>query len=255
MLEKDYRHTASKGNSFIDSPPYWIINELYQFESKPNARMIMGSAAEEGAMNAIQKEAYDEDTIHEFTQKKFRELGGSDEDDESEMAAKIAVRFKDSLISFGDVLSYQKEIQVPGKPYSLKHDICCKTDFEFKDIIIDTKATAYLKRLKSGSLDKNWYPKASDVRQQFLYKEIFKKQTMLLYCSYNDTEAVEIEHLDSSLDDMINAFKTIEHITSIAKTKEDVVRMFPLNLENFRWGKGDSDAKIFAKEIWQKAWK
>jgi len=61
MLEKDYRHTASKGNSFIDSPPYWIINELYQFESKPNARMIMGSAAEEGAMNAIQKEAYDED--------------------------------------------------------------------------------------------------------------------------------------------------------------------------------------------------
>jgi hypothetical protein len=152
-------------------------------------------------------------------------------------------------------LSYQTEIQVPGKPYGLKHDICCKTDFEFKDIIIDTKATAYLKRLKSGSLDKNWYPKASDVRQQFLYKEIFKKQTMLLYCSYNDTEAVEIEHLDSSLDDMINAFKTIEHITSIAKTKEDVVRMFPLNLENFRWGKGDSDAKIFAKEIWQKAWK
>ena len=60
MLEKDYRHTASKGNSFIDSPPYWIINELYQFESKPNARMIMGSAAEEGAMNAIQKESYDE---------------------------------------------------------------------------------------------------------------------------------------------------------------------------------------------------
>jgi len=46
---------------------------------------------------------------------------------------------KDSLISFGDVLSYQKEIQVPGKPYGLKHDICCKTDFEFKDIIIDTK--------------------------------------------------------------------------------------------------------------------
>ena len=111
MLEKDYRHTASKGNSFIDSPPYWIINELYQFESKPNARMIMGSAAEEGAMNAIQKEAYDEDTIHEFTQKKFRELGGSDEDDESEMAAKIAVRFKDSLISFGDVLSYQKKFK------------------------------------------------------------------------------------------------------------------------------------------------
>jgi hypothetical protein len=29
LLDKDYRHSASKGNSFIDSPPHWIVNELY----------------------------------------------------------------------------------------------------------------------------------------------------------------------------------------------------------------------------------
>ena len=42
--------------------------------------------------------------------------------------------------------------------------------------------------------------------------------------------------------------QTIEHITSIAKTKEDIIRMFPLNMENFRWGKeADSPYKEFAK--------
>ena len=48
--------------------------------------------------------------------------------------------------------------------------------------------------------------------------------------------------------------QTIEHITSIAKTKEDVIRMFPLNMENFRWGKEpDSPYKEFAKKLWIKA--
>ena len=42
-----YRHSASKTNTFIDSPPFWIINELFDFESEPNARMVMGLAAED----------------------------------------------------------------------------------------------------------------------------------------------------------------------------------------------------------------
>lgn len=256
LLDKDYRHSASKGNSFIDSPPHWIVHQLYAFEGKPNARMIMGTAAEAGAMNAIKNEQYEEDDIHKFTQKTFLELGGTEEDDEYEMTAKIAVRFKDTLIGFGDIVSYQKELQVSGEPYGLKYDIKCVTDFEFKDFIVDTKATAYLKRLKSGQLDKNWYPKQSDLRQQFLYKDIFKKPTMLLYCSHSDTETVELEHLEEDqLAMMIQTFKTIEFITSIAKTKEDIVRMYPLTLDNFRWGKGDTELKQFAKDIWQKAWK
>jgi hypothetical protein len=79
---------------------------------------------------------------------------------------------------------------------------------------------------------------------------------MLLYCSHSDTETVELEHLeDDQLAMMIQTFKTIEFITSIAKTKEDIVRMYPLTLDNFRWGKGDTELKKFAKDIWQKAWK
>ena len=29
MLKLEYRHSASKGNTFIDCPPFWIIHELF----------------------------------------------------------------------------------------------------------------------------------------------------------------------------------------------------------------------------------
>jgi len=128
------------------------------------------------------------------------------------------------------------------------------SDFEFNDCIIDTKATAYLKRLKSGKLDSNWYPKASDVRQQYLYKRIFNKPTMLLYTSPKDQEIVDM--VDRIPDvDLLQVFQTIEHICNIAKSKDEVVKMFPLTMDNFRWGKDETEAKKFARDVWNKVWK
>ena len=61
---------------------------------------------------------------------------------------------------------------------------------------------------------------------------------------------------EESLNEIISAFRSIEHIVNIAKTKEDVVRMFPLNFDNFRWGKtNDEPSRVFARKIWQQAWK
>tara|TARA_A100001011_G_C13959229_1_gene694579 strand:- start:439 stop:726 length:288 start_codon:yes stop_codon:yes gene_type:complete len=89
-----------------------------------------------------------------------------------------------------------------------------------------------------------------------LYSEVYKKPTMLLYSSEIDTEAVDmVDRPKHHLDDLINAMKTIEHISSIAKTKEDIIRMYPLNMDNFRWGKeNDSPYKEFARELWTKAY-
>ena len=68
-----YRHSASKTNTFIDSPPFWIINELFDFESEPNARMVMGLAAEDAAHQALSNQINDEDTIINFAKKKYIE--------------------------------------------------------------------------------------------------------------------------------------------------------------------------------------
>ena len=228
ILRKDYRHSASRGNAFIDSPAHWIITELYGYRELPNPRMLMGLAAESAAMEGLKLDL-SEDKVREQAAKDF-----------------------DTLYSFGKVVSYQNEKIVNEK--GLNYPIKCITDFEFDNVIIDTKATAYLKRLKSGKLDANWYPKDSDVRQQLLYKRVFNKPTGLLYSSAKDQEGIDMLDRVASID-IIQVFHTMEYVCSIAKSKEDVVKMFPLTMDNFRWGKGMTDIKEFATDVWNKVWK
>ena len=249
-----YRHSASKTNTFIDSPPFWIINELFDFESGPNARMVMGLAAEDAAHYALSNQINDSDTITDYAKKKYLEHD-VDEASECEWSAIIANKFVENLPEFGEIVSFQNEKQIPGDKYGLKYDVVGKTDFEFKDVIVDTKATAYIRRLKTKGniVDPKWYPKAADVRQQCLYRDLFEKETALLYCSPTDVHMVDMLDRDH-LKDLIDAMKHIEHILEICKTKDDVVRIFPLICDNFRW-KGTPEAEGFAKEIWTKALK
>ena len=254
-MKVKYRHSASKTNTFIDSPAFWIINELFDFESEPNARMRMGLAAEDAAHRAISEQITDQDIITQMGETQYisPDVGGDVEDPECAWSGIISHKFVENLAEFGDVVSFQNEMQISGEKYGLKYDVIGKTDFEFKDVIVDTKATAYIKRLKSGKVDARWYPKAADVRQQCLYRDLFGKETMLLYCSPKDQYCVDMVEYDQ-LNVLINAMKHIEHIFDICKTKEDVVRIFPLVCDNFRW-KGSPGSEEFAQDIWTKALK
>ena len=255
-MKVEYRHSASKTNTFIDSPPFWIINELFDFESEPNARMKMGLTAEDAAHYAISNQINDENNIAKDARIQYvNKHQGAQTDDECEWSGIIAYKFVENLAEFGEVVSFQNEKQISGEKYGLKYDVIGKTDFEFKDVIVDTKATAYIRRLKSKGniVDPKWYPKPADIRQQCLYRDLFGKETMLLYCSPKDVYCVDMVERDE-LGVLINAMKHIEHILEICKTKDDVVRIFPLICDNFRW-KGTPTAKVFAKEIWTKVMK
>ena len=261
-MKIEYRHSASKTNTFLDSPAFWIINELFDFESEPNARMVMGLAAEDAADHALSKQIKDQDTITNYAKSQYIRHSKDEMDDllptehtyaEYEWSAIIANKFVENLREFGDVVSFQNELQIPGDKYGLKYDVIGKTDFEFKDVIVDTKATAYIRRLKAGHVDPKWYPKPADVRQQCLYRDLFGKETMLLYCSPKDQYVVDMVERDE-LQVLINAMKHIEYVLDICKTKEDVVRIFPLVCENFRW-KGSPGSEEFAKDLWTKSLK
>ena len=255
-MKIEYRHSASKTNSFIDSPPHWIINNLYDFDSKANARMIMGSTAEAAAEHALQNQITDDEIIIDYAKTEYLKNNGDESDDECLWSGIIATQFVKELPQFGKIVSYQNEKQIPGEKYGLKYDVIGKTDFEFDDVIIDTKATAYIKRLKSGAIDSRWYPKDADLRQQALYKDLFNKPTALLYCSIKDVYSVDMEGREGHLETIIQAMSIIEHILDIAETKEDIVKMYPLVMDNFRWGKGDNDPiKVFARKVWQDTWK
>ncbi len=253
-MKIEYRHSASKTNTFIDSPPFWIINELFGFESDPNARMVMGLAAEDAAHHALSNQITDVNTITDYAKVKYIENPNREQsEDEYDWAGIIANKFVENLPEFGEIVSFQNEKQIKGNKYGLKYDVVGKTDFEFKDVIVDTKATAYIKRLKSGNVDTRWYPKLADLRQQCLYRDLFGKETALLYCSPKDVHMVDMVDRDH-LNELINAMKHIEHILDICKTKEDVVRIFPLVCDNFRW-KGTPEAEEFAQDIWTKCLK
>ena len=253
-MKIEYRHSASKTNTFIDSPPFWIINELFGFESDPNARMVMGLAAEDAAHHALSNQITDVNTITDYAKVKYIENPNREQsEDEYDWAGIIANKFVENLPEFGEIVSFQNEKQIKGNKYGLKYDVVGKTDFEFKDVIVDTKATAYIKRLKSGNVDTRWYPKLADLRQQCLYRDLFGKETALLYCSPKDVHMVDMVDR-AHLHELINAMIHIEHILDICKTKEDVVRIFPLVCDNFRW-KGTPEAEEFAQDIWTKCLK
>ena len=249
ILKKDYQHSASSANAFMDSPLYWLITKVFKFEDKPNSRMVMGSAAEAGAYHALIKPDREDTAIKRYVKTKFIKLGGSEEDAECSWAQTIALKFRDNLQEFGDLVSYQKEIITPGKKYGLKYPIRGFTDFEFKDLIIDTKATAWIRRSKAGK--PLYHPKEADIRQQILYKDIYKKDTMLLYCSKDDVHTTDMVDRDHYLEPIIQIFKNIEHLNKICKTPMDAFKILPLNFENFRWKSGN--AKEFTIKLMREA--
>jgi hypothetical protein len=73
MLKKDYCHSASSANAFIDSPAYWVITKLYDFEGPVNARMCMGTAAEHAANEAMSDMHMDQSQVQKITEAKFDE--------------------------------------------------------------------------------------------------------------------------------------------------------------------------------------
>ena len=129
-MKIEYRHSASKTNTFIDSPPFWIINQLFGFESEPNARMVMGLAAEDAAHHALSNQITDVNTITDYAKVKYIENPNREQsEDEYDWAGIIANKFVENLPEFGEIVSFQNEKQIKGNKYGLKYDVVGKTDF------------------------------------------------------------------------------------------------------------------------------
>ena len=113
-MKIEYRHSASKTNTFIDSPPFWIINELFGFESGPNARMVMGLAAEDAAHHALSNQITDVDTITEYATKKYLDNKGcAEEDAECAWSGIIGHKFNPKLLDQFSSLQICVKLLIP----------------------------------------------------------------------------------------------------------------------------------------------
>ena len=123
MLKKEYRHSASSANAFIDSPAYWVITKLYNFEGPVNSRMVMGTAAEHGANEALSNINLKPEEVMQKAEDKYLKEGGDPHNSDMEKARNISMRFVTNLSEFGDLVSYQNEKMTDGncryKSYSI----------------------------------------------------------------------------------------------------------------------------------------
>jgi hypothetical protein len=263
MLKIIEHHSASAGNTFLNCPQIWIIEKLYGFKAEENARMKMGHAAEEAAHHALINQITNENNIAKDARIQYvNKYQGLQTDDECEWTANIANTFVKELKQYGKLIHYQREYS--GNYEGLKLPIVAHTDFEFNDYIVDTKATAKVwrykqtkaeeKRGQKGRIMHTKHPKLDHLRQQFLYRELFNKECLLLYASASDNHTADLGDHIGHLEVLIQTFKSIEHILEIANTKEDVVRMFPLTFDDWRWSWAIG-AEEFAKKVWSDAWK
>jgi len=92
MLKDEYHHSASSANTFIDSPAYWIITKLYDFEGPVNSRMVMGSAAEYAANEALSDFKLEDVDVRKIAKEKYLELKGDPNDQDCERCQDIAMR-------------------------------------------------------------------------------------------------------------------------------------------------------------------
>ena len=123
----------------------------------------------------------------------------------------------------------------------LEFPITTMTDFEYENMIVDTKATLAVPTV----------PRDDHVRQQALYSVLIGKPATLVYASHKKFKVFELseELIRKNYEVMINSFKSLETFMANVPDKETAIKMIPLNTDGFKWNEEDSER---AREIWNK---
>ena len=143
---------------------------------------------------------------------------------------------------FRTIISYQKHIvqNVNG----LNFPINIYNDFEFENMIVDTKST-----LRCPSAP---YPK--DLRQVSIYSKLIGKPVTLLYATPKKHLWYELtaEEVDKYYEEVCINFKQLEnYIMTCNNSLEQAIRITPLDTtpRPFKW---DDNIKQEAEKIWKK---
>ena len=249
IIKDDFKHSASSVGKFKNNPSAWLCHYALGLREPSKPAMTRGSLAEFGAyyklkkgMNGKDGSAYAKIITHRFKKEKYLNA-----EQEIKNAIDISLQFEKVLYErqLRDVVSYQRqEIKdVSGLDYPVR----MFTDFEFKDIIVDTKSTM---RMPS-------YPKAGDLRQQALYATLYDKPTALLYATPKKTMFYELNDgdIENGFNEMYNDFTSLENYIKLCNNDLiKAIKITPLYTDPnpFAW---DITIKQEAQKIWQKVMK
>ena len=142
MKINDYRHSASKGNDWYNNPSQWIYRHLLNNRSDTTPRMAMGNSAEFGCAISLFFGRTDAEVIEHSTQHMVKQFDGEWFDETDKVGA----------ISLNLAQGIKEQFPDAGKPHlfqrkrrhwlpQLEFPITTMTDFEYENMIVDTKAT------------------------------------------------------------------------------------------------------------------
>ena len=259
ILSDDYRHSASRGVDYIENPSLWLMRNYFGVESKQNYSMAMGTVAEFAAYNGlgfIKRNNYsDSNTRNEYVQDiantqfevMCEDLLKADQGvipKQMDKVGPIANNFVDILHNLDKELISYNEKKIVEYP-NLKHKITYVPDFEYDDLIVDTKAT------QAFPTDP-FKTKMAHVRQVSLYGLLSGKNVALLYATDKKCAIFGIpdDIVKREGEFMIEVFSTIEKNNKLFKDARTFMKHNILNTEGFKW---DENTKTIADRYWSKA--
>jgi hypothetical protein len=246
IIKEDFKHSFSSVSKFRKNPSEWLCHYALGLKSPSSPAMTRGSLAEFGTYYKIKKgmQQKDDKGFAKLIEHRFKKLKYLNAEKEIVNAIEIAKKFEEILYErqLRDIVSYQK--QLVQKIDGLKYPVRLFTDFEYDNIIVDTKSTL---RLPTA-------PKVDHIRQQALYSTLHKKKIALLYATPKKSLWYELSDDDVKVgyEETINDFKSLENYIIMCKNNlEEAIKITPLNTDPnpFEW---DYNIKQEAKKIWQK---
>ena len=246
IISEDFKHSYSSVSKFKKNPSEWLMHYGFGMRSPSTPAMTRGTLAEFGTYYRIKKgmAGLDGQGFEGLIKWRFKKMKYLNAEKEIDNAIQIALAFEKQLYErqLRRIVSYQREEQ--KKVDDLKYPIRMFTDFEFDNIIVDTKATL---RMPS-------YPRVDHLRQQSLYATLYEKPTALLYATPKKTLWYELtkEEIKTGYEENIRDFIALEnYIKACDNSLEKAVQITPLNTDPnpFEW---DDNIKKEAIKIWQK---
>ena len=246
IIKEDFKHSFSSVSKFRKNPSEWLCHYALGLRSPSSPAMTRGSLAEFGTYYKIKKgmQQKDDKGFAKLIEHRFKKLKYLNAEKEIVNAIEIAKKFEEILYErqLRNIVSYQKELveKIDGLIYPVR----LFTDFEYEDLIVDTKSTL---RLPSA-------PKVDHIRQQALYSTLHRKKIALLYATPKKSLWYELSDDDVKYgyEETINDFKSLENYIIMCKNNlEEAIKITPLNTDPnpFEW---DYNIKQEAEKIWQK---
>ena len=250
ILSDDYRHSASRGVDYIENPSLWLMRNYFGVESKQNYSMAMGTVAEYAAYLGL-KDTLEQEAVTNLAEIQFKTMCEDllKEDQgvipkQLDKVGPIANNFVSILSNLDKKLVAYNVKQIVEYP-NLKHKITYVPDFEYDDLIVDTKAT------QAFPTDP-FKTKMAHVRQVSLYGLLSGKNVALLYATDKKCAIFGIpdDIVKREGEFMIEVFSTIEKNNKLFKDARTFMKHNILNTEGFKW---DENTKTIADRYWSKA--